>query len=323
MTISNPTVAAYVYRGVWNGSTYDSTTSTWIPTSANGGGYIPGDVITPTGGYIPAQYTATDLLLCIVGTGSGINIDSNGHAQEGNDAVQHWRKLNIMGAYVSGTTYNANDVVYYNGGTHVLITGTSTSIPSNSNPWRQISGYTPPSGIACFLGDAPVLTPAGYKSIATLRAGDLVVTATGAAVPIQAVTARPVAASAAVNPFVIPKGRFGALRDLAISPDHKVAVGDRMVEARALGLQRQNMTGHFTYYNLELPNYENMVVAGVTVESQYPIRRVAVMMSEFREMLVAKYGRLTPAILARVQKKVRLLTDGRVVVPVDKIRNPL
>ena len=320
MTISNPTAAAYVYRGVWNGSTYDSTSGTWIPTAANGGGYTPGDVITPTGGYIPAQYAATDLVLCIVNTGSGINIDINGHAQEGNDAVQHWRKLNIMGAYSSGTTYNANDVVYYNGGAYVLITGSSTSIPTNNDPWRQISGYTPPSGVACFLADAPVLTPSGYRPIASLRVADLVVTATGAAVPIQAVTARPVAASAAVNPFVIPKGRFGALRDLAISPDHKVAVDDKMVEARSLGLQRQHMTGRFTYYNLELPDHENMVVAGVTVESQYPIRRVTVTMSEFREMLVAKYGRITPATLARVQKKVRLLTDGRVVVPVDKIR---
>ena len=173
-------------------------------------------------------------------------------------------------------------------------------------------------GVACFLADAPVLTPAGYRPIASLRTGDLVVTAAGAPVPIQAVTARVTAASAAVNPYVIPKGRFGALRDLAISPDHKVAVGDKMVSAASLGLAQANMSGRFTYYNLELPNHENMVVAGVTVESQYPIRRVTVTMAEFREMLVAKYGRITPAILARVQKKVRLLADGRVIVPVDK-----
>ena len=174
------------------------------------------------------------------------------------------------------------------------------------------------SGVACFLADAPVLTPAGYRRIASLRNGDLVVTSTGAVVPIQAVTARPVAASSAVNPYVIPKGRFGALRDLAISPDHKVAVGDKMISAASLGLAQANMSGRFTYYNLELPNHENMVVAGVTVESQFPIKRVTVTMAEFREMLVAKYGRLTPAILSRVQKKVRLLTDGRVIVPVDK-----
>ena len=182
----------------------------------------------------------------------------------------------------------------------------------------SFSSHTTQSGVACFLADAPVLTPAGYRRIASLRNGDLVVTATGASVPIQAVTAQPVAASTRVNPFVIPKGRFGALRDLAISPDHKVAVGDKMVEARALGLRQKHMTGVFMYYNLELPDHENMVVAGVTVESQYPIRRVTVTMAEFREMLVAKYGRLTPAILVSVQKKVRFLTDGRVVVPVDK-----
>jgi hypothetical protein len=180
------------------------------------------------------------------------------------------------------------------------------------------AGSVTSTGVACFLADAPVLTPAGYRRIASLRNGDLVVTSTGAVVPIQAVTARPVAASSAVNPYVIPKGRFGALRDLAISPDHKVAVGDKMIPAIALGLRQKHMTGDFMYYNLELPDHENMVVAGVTVESQYPIRRVTMTMAEFREMLVAQYGILTPAILAAVQKKVRLLADGRVIVPVDK-----
>ena len=209
----------------------------------------------------------------------------------------------------------------------VLSLGSRYTITSNGTTYNLIVNYQgsqaasfTTSGVACFLADAPVLTPAGYRRIASLRNGDLVITATGAAVPIQAVTARPVAASTAVNPYVIPKGRFGALRDLAISPDHKVAVGDGMIPAVALGLRQKDMTGDFMYYNLELPDHENMVVAGVTVESQYPVKRITVTMAEFRKILVAQYGNLTPAILAAAQKKVRFLADGRVVVPVDKRR---
>jgi len=174
------------------------------------------------------------------------------------------------------------------------------------------------SGVPCFLGDAPVLTPSGYRNIATLAVGDLVKTSTGSTVPIQAVTVRNIMSSPLVNPLLIPMGQYGATRDLAISPDHKVQVGDTMIEARFLSLERKEMSGNFSYYNLELPDYENMIVAGVTVESQYPMVRVSVTRAELKRMLIAKYGVLTPEILARVQKKVRLLADGRVEVPVDK-----
>jgi len=173
------------------------------------------------------------------------------------------------------------------------------------------------AGVGCFLKNAPVLTPAGYRRIDSLKVGDLVQTAKGP-VAIQAVKMWSVTASASVNPFVIPKGRLGATRDLMISPDHKVEVDGAMIEARFLGLIQKTMKGTIDYYNIELPDHENMTVAGVVVESQYPIRRVVVTMAEFRQMLVAKYGTLTPAILARVQKKVRILGGGRVEVPVDK-----
>jgi hypothetical protein len=127
-----------------------------------------------------------------------------------------------------------------------------------------------------------------------------------------------VSASPASNPYKIPKGRFGATKTLSISPNHKVQVDGKMIEARHLGLERQEMFGTFDYYNLELPDYENMVVAGVTVESLYPLTRITMTASEFHQALSKTYGSITPAFFAAAMKKVRRLADGNFVVPVDK-----
>jgi hypothetical protein len=229
----------------------------------------------------------------------------------------------ILGLTSPPTSYTIDYVTqtrYY------IIQGRTFTVPSSPSITMVVnclgssigSAVPSQSGVPCFLGDAPVLTPSGYRNIATLAVGDLVKTSTGSTVPIQAVTVRNIMSSPLVNPLLIPMGQYGATRDLAISPDHKVQVGDTMIEARFLSLERKEMSGNFSYYNLELPDYENMIVAGVTVESQYPMVRVSVTRAELKRMLIAKYGVLTPEILARVQKKVRLLADGRVEVPVDK-----
>ena len=92
-----------------------------------------------------------------------------------------------------------------------------------------------------------------------------------------------------------------------------------MTEAKFLNLQQKRMTGSFTYYNLELPNYENMIVGGVIVESLFPIARVAVTPTEFQQILIATYGpRIPPEVIQQLQRQIRMLPDGRIEYPVDK-----
>ena len=171
----------------------------------------------------------------------------------------------------------------------------------------------------CFLEDAPVLTPDGYKPIGSLKKGDHILTPEGVSVPIEKVKIRNTLPHSSVNPLVIPKGMYGATEALPISPEHKVLVDGRMVEAKHLGLSRMMMLMPFDYYNLELPDYEQMVVAGVTVESLYPIMRIAISGDDFKKLIHNKYGRaVTEEQLAMIHKKVRYLADGRVEVPVDK-----
>lgn len=191
----------------------------------------------------------------------------------------------------------------------------------------EAEGYTsvataPVTDPICFLADAPVLTPTGYRRIADLRVGDAVMTADGRRVAVRAVKVMTCAAgTTTTNPFIIPHGQFGATEELMISPRHRVAVGGRMVEARGLGLVQAKMEGIITYYNVELPDWgrDNLVVAGVTVESLAPVRRKAVSAATFKRMVQRAYGtNVTSAAMAKILRVCRFLPNGDVEIPYMK-----
>ena len=196
-------------------------------------------------------------------------------------------------AYVPTSISNG----YYNMGTKLFnyladgsVIGGITNNPSNvGNP-------------VCFLADAPILTPAGYRPIHTLQVGDKVVTSTGRTVAVKRVFAKQYQPSASANPLVIPKGLFGATRALPISPNHEVmtASGKGMVKAKDLGLARMKMTDSFTYYNLELEDWvrDNLVVAGVVCESLAPAERITMTKAEFTQFVKSRYG---PEAAARLR----------------------
>jgi hypothetical protein len=119
---------------------------------------------------------------------------------------------------------------------------------------------------ACFFGDAPVLTPSGYRRIDSLTIGDTVTTPTGEDVVTQ-IYKRSTVAGPNDNPYRIPVGTFNAIEPLLISPRHCIAVNGEMVEARNSDLEQVAMEGILTYYNLGLEAHSHMIVAGVEVES--------------------------------------------------------
>ena len=207
----------------------------------------------------------------------------------------------------------------------------STYLHSNLEPARAYDGtysalkYSPAtfsfttsaasgSAAICFLADAPVLTPSGYRAISSIKEGDLVSTAAGRTVAVKRVFRKEYVAGAAVNPFVIPKGSFGALRALPISPNHEVMTTRGMVQAKELGLPRMKMAGSFTYYNLELEDWvrDNLVVAGVECESLAPAARVSMTKAEFGKFVKARYG---PAAAARLRTVCFEEKDGSVSMP--------
>jgi hypothetical protein len=118
-------------------------------------------------------------------------------------------------------------------------------------------------------------------------------TADGRTATIKRTLRNEYTASAFVNPYVIPKGVYGATSDLAISPNHEVQTKDGMVKAKHLGLSQMEMTGSFVYYNIEVDDWatDNLVVAGVEVESLAPVERVAVPAAAFSALMKERYGK--------------------------------
>jgi hypothetical protein len=153
----------------------------------------------------------------------------------------------------------------------------------------------------------------------SFRVGDDVQTADGRVVKVQRVLRQRIAASPQTNPYRIARGQFGATQSVLISPDHRVAVAGRgLIEACRLGLPQVERTGILTYYNLELPDWErdNLVVAGVEVESLAPVRRMRISYAAFIRMLRNRYGtQLTAATLENIRRKCVFAEDGTVEVP--------
>jgi hypothetical protein len=166
------------------------------------------------------------------------------------------------------------------------------------------------TAVTCFLGNAPVATPTGPKRIDSLKEGDLVLTETGKPVPIQRVKVQRVRPGPTTNPYVIAKGSYGATEELLISPRHCVAVGGNMIEARDLGLPQKTMTKPFTYYNIELPGWTNMRVAGVEVESLAPAKRVIATAEQVKASIAALKGPKTAEVLKTLQRLCKRNADG-------------
>ena len=203
----------------------------------------------------------------------------------------------------TGTLINVGDVLTFTTDVGASLSFTVADLDIVFIPYKS-----PPS-IICFLGSAPVLTPTGYRRIDRIQVGDIVKTPTGTAV-VEAVKTQLCEPSAESNPYVIPEGVFGANRKLLISPRHKVSVSGHMFEARQLGLEQEVQVKPFTYYNIQISNAANMIVAGVEVESLKPLVRITVSREAFERML-PKYGGLT----REVKAKCYFLPDGSVSVP--------
>ncbi len=95
---------------------------------------------------------------------------------------------------------------------------------------------------ACYREGTMLATPSGERAVETLRAGDLVITHSGAARPIlwighRTIDCRTHASPTDVWPVRIHVDAFGEglpVRDLFISPDHAVFVDGVLIPARSL-----------------------------------------------------------------------------------------
>ncbi len=84
---------------------------------------------------------------------------------------------------------------------------------------------TPPS-FPCFVAGTRIDTPTGAQAIETLRPGDLVTTLDHGAQPLRWIGQKTVAGIGPLAPIRIAAGALSNRRDLMVSPQHRMLVGD-------------------------------------------------------------------------------------------------
>jgi hypothetical protein len=134
------------------------------------------------------------------------------------------------------------------------------------------------SYVACFAAGTRIDTPGGPVPVETLRVGDTVNTACGAARRVvwlghRGIDCRRHARPREVWPVRVMAGAFGARlprRDLWLSPDHAVFVDDVLIPIRYLingASVVQEAVGRVVYWHVELARHAVIVAEGLPCES--------------------------------------------------------
>lgn len=151
------------------------------------------------------------------------------------------------------------------------------TVTSNSTP-------VPYDNLACFAAGTRIATLMGEVAVQDLQAADPVMTLDNAYQPLLRVMSTTVPALGAFAPVVVPAGLIGNLRDLVLSPQHRVLFtgpraellfGESEVLVAAIhlaeaGLAYRRPGGEVTYFHLVFDQHEIIFAEGVPAESFLP-----------------------------------------------------
>ncbi len=157
--------------------------------------------------------------------------------------------------------------------------GTSLLKDIRTSPAISSSSIPTSFALLCFAPDTRIRTPAGEVAVETLRRGDFVVVTDGRTVPITWIGRQTVSTRFGDPLRVLPiRIRAGALgdnvpcRDLLVSPDHALLVGDVLIQAGALVngtsiVRETNVPERFTYYHVELDDHSLILAENTPAET--------------------------------------------------------
>ncbi|WP_100368664.1 Hint domain-containing protein [Yoonia maricola] len=182
------------------------------------------------------------------------------------------------------------------------------------------------SGLACFVTGTDIMTPDGPVRVEDIMAGDLVLTRDHGAQPVRWSGCQTVSGMGHLAPVTIAAGRYGARKDIAVSPQHRVLVtgwqaellfaeAEVLVPAKAL-IDDQDVRRvpcrKVTYHHLLFDTHQIVESHGFWSESYYPIAHKA-----------AGWAGATQAELAEIFPHLALGDLGplaRITVPVQLAR---
>lgn len=141
------------------------------------------------------------------------------------------------------------------------------------------------SGLVCFVSGTDIMTPDGPVPVQDITAGDLVLTRDHGVQPVRWAGCHAVAGMGRLAPVTIAAGRYGATKDVRVSPQHRVLVtgwqaellfgeAEVLVPAKALiddqGV-RQTPCAQVTYHHLLFDTHQIVESHGFWSESYYPV----------------------------------------------------
>ena len=154
------------------------------------------------------------------------------------------------------------------------------------NPDVAVFAEVSPSdtGPACFVAGTGIMTPDGLVAIEQLGVGDLVMTRDHGAQPVRWTGQTTVCGTGRYAPVLVTAGRYGAERDVRVSPQHRVLVTgwraellfgevEVLVPAKALvddRFVRPEPCAQVTYHHLLFDRHEILDSNGFWSESYYP-----------------------------------------------------
>ena len=187
-------------------------------------------------------------------------------------------------------------------------TSDPASVKVGSVKLTETQGVSPTGGgdtvpTPCFASGTLIGTPSGGVAVEDLRAGDIVVTASGAVRRVKWIghmLSRPARHPCPyeVNPVRISAGAFGdglPVRDLRVSPGHALYIDGVLIPAGALvngATIVQEEVESIRYFHVELESHDVLLAEGLPCESYLDDGNRATFANG--DEAIALYGRLDP-----------------------------
>ena len=132
---------------------------------------------------------------------------------------------------------------------------------------------------ACFMAGTMIRTPDGEVAVEMLKRGDMVLSSDGRTMPVSWLGVQTISTRFADKMRVLPiRVTAGALdenmpsRDLLLSPDHALLVGDALIQAGALVngasiVRETDVPEIFTYYHVEVEDHSLILAENTPAET--------------------------------------------------------
>lgn len=203
----------------------------------------------------------------VLNPGDELSISSAG-ALDGN--YDYVGSVTTSGGVSGLIVYNVADQNFY------MLTDSQIN---GSGPLGSLTSTGPGSEApVCFMSGTRILTSSGEVNVEELKAGDLVVTSGGRAVPVRWIGRQTVLRAFADETSLPIRIRAGALdedvpsRDLLVSQQHALLVDGILVQAGALIngttiVRERDVPGKFVFYHIELDDHSLVLAERTPAET--------------------------------------------------------